>query len=115
MNGMQLLVYINNVVCVIALITCFFHALHSGLYTTNLTKSVLYLLGLGFYSAIVTDRTKLLIPGHEYVMIITIVFAMFLILIFAFEYWRTGYWAKTRCNVSTLWRGLTHHVSSKKQ
>ena len=115
MDSIQLLVYLNNAVCVIALITCFFHALHSGLHTTNLTKAVLYMLGLGFYSSVVTDRTELLIPGHEYVMIITIVVALALIMIFAFEYWRTGYWEKTRCSLIAFWRGVTHHATSSKK
>lgn len=114
MDSIQLMVYINNTVCVIALITCFFHALHSRLHTTNLTKAVLYTLGLGFYSSVITERSELLIPGHEYVMIINTIVAVALIVIFAVEYWRTGCWMQTRREVIALWRGVTHATSSKK-
>lgn len=115
MTGLDILVYINNVVCVIALGTCFFHALHSGLPTANFTKAVLYLLGLGFYSSIITDRTKILIPGHEYVMIVTIIFATFLIGVFLFEYQRFGYASRLRIRIQSLLRGLVQYAPNSKK
>lgn len=49
-------VQVNNFLCILACVCCFLHALHGGIYTNNIAKLVLFLLGLGFFSSTIYDQ-----------------------------------------------------------
>ena len=79
----------NNYLCFMACAVCFLHALHGGIYTNNLSKWALYLLGFGFYSGTVTIE-QVVMPGYKYILIVNVFIALMSITFFIMEAHRAG-------------------------
>lgn len=82
-------VQVNNFLCILACVCCFLHALHGGIYTNSMAKLVLFLLGLGFFSATMTVE-QVVMPGYKYILIVNILIGLFSISCFLAEAYRFG-------------------------
>lgn len=90
MIDITLVVLLNNIICVLVTLSCFLHALHSGIYTNNLTKLSLYFLGIGYLGSIV-DVKQVVLPGYLAIMFANVVVGLVIITVFLFEAHRAGY------------------------
>lgn len=107
MISISLVVLLNNIVTIMGALCCFFHALHSGLYTNNFTKLVLFTLGLVFFSSTV-DVADVIMPGYKYIMFANITFGFIAIWYFVSEAYRFGFAQQWYNSI----RSLIHHGDS---
>lgn len=84
------IVSLNNIVSILAAICCFIHALHGGIHTSNMTKLVLFSLGLVFFSTTI-DVADVVLPGYKYILFANILFCSMSIGFFVLEAKRFGF------------------------
>lgn len=82
-------VALNNAVCLMACACCFIHALHGGIYTTFLAKTILFFLGLVYYSNVI-NLSQVVMPGYKYIMAINILVGLLTTTYFILEFKRSG-------------------------
>lgn len=99
-------VLLNNIVCITAFISCFLHALHGGIYTTNLAKLVLFIMGLVFYSSKMTVE-QVIMPGYKYILVVNVFIGLLCTTFFLLEAYRSG------CLIS--WINKARHLFSRIQ
>lgn len=89
MIDLNWVVLLNNTICILACLSCFLHALHGGIYTTNLAKLVLFMLGIGFYSTTMTVE-QVIMPGYKYILVVNVFIGLLSITFFLLEAYRSG-------------------------
>jgi hypothetical protein len=82
-------VQLNNMLCLTACALCFLHGLHGSIYTSLLTKTVLFGSGICFYSSVVTIE-QVIMPGYIYIFIANAFICLLSISFFIVEAYRSG-------------------------